>query len=51
MSTSEFAKMIKEDPSIWLDKQGHVFYVEAEEPTELSTSAPLTTRVIVKSGV
>ena len=43
MSTSEFAKMIKEDPSIWLDKQGHVFYVEAEEPTELSTSAPLTT--------
>ena len=30
MSTSEFAKMIRTDSTLWLDKKGRVFYVDNE---------------------
>lgn len=42
-TTAEFAKMIRRDKSVWLDKQGRVFYVEIQEPSQHSMAEPLTT--------
>ncbi|QFU21864.1 PKD domain-containing protein [Shewanella eurypsychrophilus] len=42
-TTAQFAKMIREDTSVWLDKQGRIFYVEIEAPSVQSASEPLTT--------
>ena len=41
-TTAEFAKMIRRDKSVWLDKQGRVFYVEIQEPSQHSMTEPLT---------
>lgn len=40
MSTADFAKMIREDHSVWLDHQGRIFYVEVEAPADLAEPDP-----------
>ena len=40
MTTSEFAKLIRTDKTVWLDRRAHIFYVEVEAPTELAESDP-----------
>ncbi|RTR39133.1 PKD domain-containing protein [Shewanella canadensis] len=40
MSTADFAKMIREDRSVWLDHQGRIFYVEVEAPADLAEPDP-----------
>ncbi|WP_394147541.1 PKD domain-containing protein [Shewanella atlantica] len=39
MSTADLAKLIRTDRTVWLDRKGHIFYVEIAVPTELSESA------------
>lgn len=40
MSTADFAKLIRTDKTVWLDRKGHIFYVEIETPTALADPDP-----------
>ncbi|WP_076407977.1 PKD domain-containing protein [Shewanella sp. UCD-KL12] len=42
-TTAQFAKMIREDKSVWLDKQGRIFYVEVEDESQHTPTGPITT--------
>lgn len=42
-TTAQFAKMIREDKSVWLDKQGRVFYIEVEAENQQIPTEPITT--------
>jgi hypothetical protein len=41
MTTAQFARTLREDHSAWIDKTGHLFYIEKEVAiTEDNLSAP-----------
>jgi len=46
MTTAEFARMLREDPTAWIDQQGHLLYVEQfpepaeSEPTDYFQETP-----------
>jgi len=39
MTTSQFARLIRTDKTVWLDRKAHIFYVEIEAPTEFADPA------------